>query len=323
MSSSIVALAGGVGGSKLAFGLYRILAPDELSVIVNTADDFDLYSLRISPDADTVLYTLAGLANPETGWGIAGDTFETLAALRRLGEDTWFQLGDRDFATHLLRTERLRSGTRLTDVLAAFTAALQVRARILPMSDDSVATIIRTRSGELDFQEYFVRRHHADDVVGVRFSGIEAATISDEVRRAVAAAEAIIFCPSNPIVSIGPILEVPQMREILRASRAPTVAVSPIVAGQALRGPADQMLLGLGYEPSPVAIAEIYKDLIDGLVIDQQDSAEADRIRALSLEVLITDTIMRDAHDRERLAGEALRFASQLRAGRSHAADRG
>jgi LPPG:FO 2-phospho-L-lactate transferase len=191
------------------------------------------------------------------------------------------------------------------------------------MSDHPVATIIRTRSGELDFQEYFVRRHHADDVVGVRFSGIEAATIGDEVRRAVAAAEVIIFCPSNPIVSIGPILAVPQMRQILRAAGVPIVAVSPIVAGQALRGPADQMLLGLGYEPSPVAIAEIYKDLIDGLVIDQQDSAEAERIRALPLEVLVTDTIMRDAHDRDRLAGEVLRFAAQLRAGRGHAADRG
>jgi len=323
MSSSIVALAGGVGGSKLAFGLYRALAPNELSVIVNTGDDFDLYSLRISPDADTVLYTLAELANPETGWGIAGDTFETLAALRRYGEDTWFQLGDRDFATHLMRTERLRSGARLTEVLAAFTTALQVRAQILPMSDDPVATIIRTGSGELDFQEYFVRRHHADDVVGVRFAGIESATISTEVGRAIASADAIIFCPSNPIVSIGPILAVPEMREILHAAEAPIVAVSPIVAGQALRGPADRMLLGLGYEPSPVAIAEIYRDLIDGLVIDRQDSAATERIRALSLEVLVTDTIMTDASDRERLAGEVLRFAAGLRAERGHAADRG
>src|SRR5262249_38673780 len=153
--------------------------------------------VRISPDADTVLYTLAGLANPETGWGVAGDTFETLAALRRYGADTWFQLGDRDFATHLLRTERLRSGARLTEVLAAFTTALQVRARILPMSDDPVATIIRTGSGELDFQDYFVRRHHTDDVVGVRFAGIEAATISEEVRQSIATAEAVIIGPSN------------------------------------------------------------------------------------------------------------------------------
>jgi LPPG:FO 2-phospho-L-lactate transferase len=215
----LLALAGGVGGAKLADGLYASLAPDELSVIVNTGDDFDLYDLHISPDADTVLYTLAGLANAETGWGIAGDTFETLGMLRRYGDDTWFQLGDRDFATHVLRTQRLRAGWTPTRVLAAFAETLGVRAALLPMSDDPVATLVRTPSGELAFQDYFVRRHHTDEVLGVRFAGIEEARMTPEARAAIASAEVIVFCPSNPIVSIGPILSVPGMRDKIAAAR--------------------------------------------------------------------------------------------------------
>jgi LPPG:FO 2-phospho-L-lactate transferase len=313
---TIVALAGGVGGAKLAHGLYHHLAdPDTLTVIVNTADDFDLYNLHISPDADTVMYTLAGIANEDTGWGIQGDTWETLAALRRYGEDTWFQLGDRDFATHILRTQRLRSGWRPTRVLASMTEALGVSARILPMSDDPVATLILTESGELAFQDYFVRRHHADEVIGVRFLGIETATLSEEVHRAVGSADAIIFCPSNPIVSIGPIVAIPGMRPLLASSTVPRVAVSPIVGGHALRGPADKMLAGLGYLPSCVAVAELYQDIIDGFVIDSLDSEAAPRIEALGIQVLVTDTIMRQAPDRLRLAGEVLEFASGLGAG--------
>ena len=310
----IVALAGGVGGSKLADGLYRRLAPDALSVIVNTGDDFQLYGLHISPDADTVLYTLAGLANPETGWGITGDTFETLQALGRYGEETWFQLGDRDFSTHILRTKRLAAGWPLTRVLASFTDALRVRARILPMSDNPIATVIRTAAGELAFQDYFVRRHHADDVVGVAYTGIEAATLSEEVREAIGSAEAVILCPSNPIVSIGPILAVPGMRDLLRTAPAPIIAVSPLVQGQALRGPADRMLAGLGRVPSSIAIAELYSDFLDGMVIDRQDSAESERIAALRVRVLTTDIIMRETPDRERLADEVLEFARRLSA---------
>ena len=309
----IVALAGGVGGSKLADGLYRRLAPDELSIIVNTGDDFQLYGLHISPDADTVLYTLAGLGNPETGWGIAGDTFETLQALGRYGEETWFQLGDRDFSTHILRTQRLRAGWKLTRVLASFTDALQVQARILPMSDDPIATVIRTAAGELAFQDYFVRRHHSDDVVGVTYAGMEVASLSEEAREAIGSAEAIILCPSNPVVSIGPILAVPGMRDLLRRVPAPIIAVSPLVKGQALRGPADRMLAGLGRVPSAATIAELYSDFLDGMVIDRQDSAESERITTLSIRVLATDIIMGEMDDRERLAGEVLEFARHLR----------
>lgn len=312
-NSTIVALAGGVGGAKLAHGLYRQLAPDMLNVVVNTGDDFELHGLRISPDADTVLYTLGGLANPQTGWGIEGDTFETLGMMRRLGVDTWFLLGDRDFATHILRTQRLRAGETLTRVLEDYMRALAVRARLLPMSDEQVATIVRTPAGELAFQDYFVRRHHADEVLGVRFAGIEQAHPTPQVVEAIRAADAIIFCPSNPVVSIGPILSVPGMRDILRGTSAPKVAVSPIVGGQALRGPADRMLAGLGYESSAFAVASLYKDLLAGMVIDQQDEAEASRIEALGMRVLVTDTIMSDVAARERLAGEVLRFAGELR----------
>ncbi|MGZ3602586.1 MAG: 2-phospho-L-lactate transferase [Ktedonobacterales bacterium] len=312
-NGTIVALAGGVGGAKLAHGLYRQLAPDTLRVVVNTGDDFELHGLRISPDADTVLYTLAGLANPQTGWGIEGDTFETLGMLKRLGVDTWFLLGDRDFATHILRTQRLRAGETLTTVLGDYTRVLAVRARLLPMSDDPVATIVRTPAGELAFQDYFVRRHQADDVLGVRFAGIEQARLTTQVVEAIRAADAIVFCPSNPVVSIGPILTVPGMRDLLREASVPKVAVSPIVGGQALRGPADRMLAGLGYESSSFAVASLYRDLLAGMVIDRQDEAEAPRIAALGMRVLVTDTIMSDVAARERLAGEVLRFAGELR----------
>ena len=309
----IVALAGGVGGAKLADGLYRSLAPDTLTIIVNTGDDFDLYGLHISPDADTVLYTLAGLANPETGWGIAGDTFATLEMLRRYGEDTWFLLGDRDFATHIQRTRWLREGQSPTQVADALRAALGVRARMLPMTDAPVATRVRTPDGELAFQDYFVRRQHRDEVLGIRFEGIEAAQPSDAVRAAIAEAEAIVFCPSNPIVSIGPILAVPGMRDLLRASRTPRVAVSPIVAGQALRGPADRMLAGLGDEVSAFGVAQLYRDVLDGVVIDASDAALAGRISAeLGMRVLATNTIMRSVDDRQRLARETLRFTASL-----------
>ena len=314
----LVALAGGVGGAKLAHGLYQALPPDELTVVVNTGDDFDLYDLRISPDADTVLYTLAGLANPETGWGIAGDTFETLAMLSRYGEDTWFQLGDRDFATHILRTQRLRSGWTPTRVLASLVSALGVRAALLPMSDDPVATLVRTPAGELAFQDYFVRRHHSDDVLGVCFASIEEARLTSEVQAAVESAEAIVFCPSNPIVSIGPILAVPGMRDLLAQSRVPRVAVSPIVGGRALRGPADKMLAGLGVAVSPAGVAALYRDVVDGIVIDEQDGAEAATIEALGLRVLVTQTVMGSADDRCRLAESVIRFAREIGETTSH-----
>lgn len=308
----VVALAGGVGGAKLAHGLYRALGPDALTVVVNTGDDFDLFGLRIMPDADTVLYTLAGVANTATGWGVADDTWSALDMLARYGEDTWFRLGDCDFATHILRTQRLHDGWTPTRVLEAFARSLGVRAALLPMCDESVATIIRTAEGELAFQDYFVHRHHADTITGVRFDGIERATVPEGVLRAIEGADLIVFCPSNPIVSIGPILAVPGMRDLLRAAGAPKVAVSPIVAGKALRGPADAMLVALGHEPSPLTVARLYDDVLDGIVIDRQDENQWNAVAALDLRVAIEDTIMADEAARERLAVAVLDFARAL-----------
>jgi LPPG:FO 2-phospho-L-lactate transferase len=309
----IVALACGVGGAKLADGLYQVLAPDELSVVVNTADDLELFELRVCPDADTVMYTLAGLANPATGWGVAGDTFHALEMLARYGRDAWFKIGDRDFGTHLDRTARLRRGEPLTDVVAHLARSLGVRARILPMCDEPVATRIRTPDGTLDFQDYFVRRHHADVVDGVEFRGIERARVAPATRAAVEDAEAIVFCPSNPIVSIGPILAVPGLRDLLAKRKAPRIAVSPIVGGQALRGPADRMLGSLGHEVSAYGVARIYAGLVDGMVIDEVDATLAPRIEDLGLSVLVAPTVMTDASIRRDLARRVLAFAAELR----------
>ncbi len=310
-----MALAGGVGGAKLAHGLYRALPPEALTVVVNTGDDFDLYGLRICPDGDTVLYTLAGLANPATGWGVAGDTWSALEMLQRYGEDTWFRVGDRDLATHLLRTARLGAGWTPTQVMASLARSLGVRAALVPMCDEPVPTIVRTPEGELAFQEYFVRRRQRDHVVGVRFAGIEAARVPDEARAAIEAAEALVFCPSNPVVSIGPILAVPGMRELVRQARAPRVAVSPIVGGKALKGPADRMLADLGAQPSAYAVATLFHGLLSGFVLDTLDADDAPRIAALGMRTLVTDTVMRTVADRERLAREVIDFAEELAEG--------
>ncbi|MDP9372814.1 MAG: 2-phospho-L-lactate transferase [Chloroflexota bacterium] len=306
----IVALAGGVGGAKLAQGLYRALPPDRLAVIGNTADDFEHFGLRISPDLDTVLYTLAGIANPETGWGIAGDSFRTLEQLGRYGAERWFLIGDLDFATHIRRTELLRAGRSLTEVTAELARGLGLRAALLPMCDESVATIVETPDGPLAFQDYFVRRRHQDPVSAVRFAGIERATLPAGVAAALREAEVIVLCPSNPIVSLGPILAVPGLGEALRAARAPKVAVSPIVGGRALKGPADRMLAGLGHDVSPAGVATLYRDFLDGLVLDEADAALAPRVEALGPRALVTRTVMGDADDRRRLADEVLAFAN-------------
>ena len=308
----VCALAGGVGGAKLAAGLQDVLPAGDLSVVVNTADDFDLWGLHICPDLDTVMYTLAGIANPETGWGIAGESFETLNMLRRYGEDTWFKLGDRDLATHTLRTHRLRSGDSLTEVTAALAGSLDVESVVLPMSDDPVSTVLDTPEGRLEFQEYFVRRGQRDEVLGVEFRGIEDARVSGEVLAAISSAEAIVLCPSNPVVSVGPILGLPGMKEALASSSAPKVAVSPIVGGRALKGPADKMLLSLGHEVSATGVAGMYAGLVDGMVVDSVDRDERDGIEALGMRVLVTGAVMRDAEDRARLASETLEFGAGL-----------
>ncbi len=304
----VLALAGGVGGAKLAAGLQDALPAGDLTVVVNTADDFDLWGLRICPDLDTVMYTLADLANPETGWGVAGESFSTLGMLARYGEDTWFKLGDKDLATHVLRTARLRAGEPLTRITADLSGALDVRSVILPMCDEPVATVLDTPDGPLEFQEYFVGRGQRDEVLDVELRGIEDTRPTDAVLEALASADLVIFCPSNPVVSIGPILAVPGMRKALAASRAPKIAVSPIVGGRALKGPADRMLASLGHEVSAAGVARMYEGLIGGMVVDGVDEGDRSEIEALGMRVLATDAIMRDAPDRARLAWEVLEF---------------
>ena len=304
----VCALAGGVGGAKLAAGLRDELPPGDLSVVVNTADDFDLWGLHICPDLDTVMYTLAGASNPETGWGLAGESFESLEMLERYGEDTWFKLGDRDLATHVLRTARLRSGETLTRITAGLSRALGIRSFVLPMSDDPVSTLLETPDGHLEFQEYFVRRGQRDEVLGVELRGIDAAAPTGSVLAAISGADVIVICPSNPVVSIGPILALPGVREALARSSVPKVAVSPIVGGRALKGPADRMLLSLGHEVSATGVARMYAGLVDGMVVDKIDEGERESIEAVGMRVLATGSVMRDASDRARLASETLEF---------------
>ena len=308
----VVALAGGVGGAKLAAGLEAVLEPGELSIVTNTADDFELWGLRICPDLDTVMYTLAGLANPETGWGVRDESFDALAMISAYGEDVWFKLGDRDLATHVLRTQRLRGGASLTEVTASLAGALGAGSPLLPMCDEPVRTAVKTPGGILEFQEYFVRRGQRDAVLGVELRGIEEARMPDGVKGALAAADAVVFCPSNPIVSIGPILAVPGMREALLSSPAPKVAVSPIVGGRALKGPADEMMRTLGHEVSALGVALMYEELATGFVIDRSDAEEGPGIEALGMRVLATDAVMRDEEDRARLGREVLKLCSDL-----------
>ncbi|CAA9574810.1 MAG: Lactyl (2) diphospho-(5')guanosine:7,8-didemethyl-8-hydroxy-5-deazariboflavin 2-phospho-L-lactate transferase [uncultured Thermomicrobiales bacterium] len=310
---SVTALAGGVGGAKLAQGLADVVPPSSLSIVVNTADDFDLWGLRICPDLDTVMYTLAGLANPATGWGIAGDSSATLDAIARYGEAPWFQLGDQDFATHILRSEALRSGATLTEVTGKLSHNLGVASSILPMTDDIVSTMIRTPETVLAFQDYFVRRRQVDTVTGVTFAGIENASMSAVALAAIDSAGVIVFCPSNPLVSIGPILSLPGVRDRVRKAPGLRVGVSPIIGGKAIKGPADRMLESLGHESSAYGVAHLYADLLDVFVIDTRDEFDRARIEDLGMRVVVTDAVMGDRGDRARLAGEVLDAAGMAR----------
>jgi len=296
----LVLLAGGVGGAKLAHGFQQVLPAGDLTVIVNVADDLDLFGLHVSPDLDTVLYTLAGLANPETGWGIAGDTFRALPLLERYGEPGWFRIGDADLGTHVRRTHLLRDGASLTDATAVMATGLGVTSRILPATDDPVRTFVGTDGGDLDFQTYFVRRGQRDEVRSVRFAGIDAAKASTPVLDALAGADMVVLAPSNPIVSIGPILALPGVREAVAAR--PSAAVSPIVAGRALRGPADRMLGSLGHEVSALGVARLYAGLVQRFVLDEADADLAPAIEALGMRAEVVPTIMRSDADRARLA---------------------
>ena len=304
----VVALAGGLGGSKLADGLQALLS-ERLTVIVNTADDTDRHGLLVSPDHDTVMYTLAGLANEEQGWGLRGETWAASTMLERLGEETWFRLGDQDLAVHITRARRLRAGERPTSVALHLQRALGVAATILPMTDAPVRTRVRTEDGWLDFQEYFVHRHQAPSVLEVELAGIGAAHATAEVLASLDEADLIVIGPSNPLVSIGPILAVGGIREAITRARGRGVtvaAVSGIIGGKAVRGPADRMLTSLGHDPSALGVARLYADVASVFVLDQVDQALAPEIAALGLRAVVLDTLMADRAGRTRLAGEVL-----------------
>lgn len=299
----VVTLVGGVGGAKLAHGLAQILAPEQLTVIVNTGDDFWHLGLRICPDLDTVMYTLAEVVNRENGWGVAGETFHTLEALRRYGRDTWFGLGDKDMATHLLRTQWWREGMRLTEITGRLTAALNVPCRVLPMSDAPVATMVDTvEHGELEFQEYFVRHRWQPTMKGMRLDGIEQAAMSEEVAQALAEADVILVGPSNPWLSITPVLSVPGLRAALLARDVPRVAITPIIQGQAVKGPASKLMTELNYDVSAASVAQFYSEVINGFVYDERDST----LNISGLRAMALDTIMHTDTDRAVLARKVL-----------------
>lgn len=305
-----VALAGGVGGAKLADGLARALPPENLTVIVNTGDDFEHLGLYICPDLDTVCYALAGVANPATGWGRADETWGALETLGKLGGPTWFRLGDLDLGLHLERTRRIRLGQPLSQITEHFRRALGIHPRIVPMTDDSVPTWVNTDQGELPFQEYFVHRQCHPRVTGFRFQDVERARPAPGVLDALQEADLVVICPSNPWVSIDPILAVPGIRTALRGT--PVVAVSPIIGGQAVKGPAAKMYAELGIQPSALSVAFHYSDLLSGFVLDDLDADQADAVRESGIRTWITGTLMRTLEDRARLGKEVIKFALSL-----------
>ena len=308
----IIALSGGVGGAKLALGLSRVMPPEDLVVVVNTGDDFEHLGLSISPDIDTVTYTLSGLANRELGWGRHDETWSFMETMEALGGETWFRLGDRDIALHVERTRRLNNGETLSAVTADLCRRLGIKARVVPMSDDPVRTRLRTAEGWLDFQEYFVRRRCEPVVHELLFQGAGAARAHPDFMAALAdpALQAIVICPSNPFISVEPILAIPGVRHALIASAAPIIAVSPIIAGQAVKGPTAKMMTELGMDPSAGMVAHRYHDLLDGYVIDHADMSE---VVSIDARVTLAQTLMRTMEDREALARTVLDAAAVLR----------
>jgi LPPG:FO 2-phospho-L-lactate transferase len=308
--NKLVVLVGGVGGAKLAHGLMQVFPAERLTIIVNTGDDFWLYGLRICPDFDTVMYTLAGLVNPVNGWGVAGDTVVTLDALRRFGEEPWFRLGDQDLATHLLRTEGLRGGERWTSIAARLTKSLGIPSALLPMTDDESQTMIDTvRDGRLAFQEYFVRHKWQPVVRSIDLSAAKSARITPEVSNAIREADAILIAPSNPWLSIAPILAMPGMRDLLFSRPVPRVAISPIVGGKAIKGPAAKIMMEMGFEVSARSVAKHYGEIINGFIYDEIDVNNP----PAGLHSLATDTMMRTESDRARLANEILSWIESWR----------
>lgn len=299
----IVALAGGVGGAKLGLGLYRAMDAADLTFVVNTGDDVVMHGLHVSPDPDILMYTLAGVVNEETGWGIKGETFHVAEGLKRYGRPTWFNLGDSDLATHIHRTALMRDGS-LSQAIDSIRQALEVRAHILPMTDNFVPTLLDTDEGRMHLQDYLVRRRCEPKLFGIIFDGIERARPAPGVLAAIAEADGIVVCPSNPLISIGPILAVPGIRDALLRRRANVSAVCPLVGGKSLKGPSDKMMAELGYDVSATGVATLYRDICGTMIIDRADESACGAIRALGIEPVIRSTVMKTVEDKERLARE-------------------
>jgi LPPG:FO 2-phospho-L-lactate transferase len=301
-----VALAGGVGAARFLTGLSMLVKEEDISVIVNTGDDIELFGLHISPDLDIITYTLAGIVDESKGWGVRGDTFQCLKMLKVCGLDTWFCLGDRDLATHLYRTESLKRGYKLTQITREISSVLGLKTKILPMTDDMFETRVRTSEGSFHFEEYFVKRQAKDEVLGVEFVGATTAKPAPGVLDEILDAETIVVCPSNPVVSIGTILAVDGLRDALKRTNARVIGISPIVAGMPIKGPADKMLRGLGFEVSAFEVAKLYSDFLDTFVIDTKDADSKSRIENLGVNVKVTNTVMKSLEDKVALAKSVL-----------------
>jgi LPPG:FO 2-phospho-L-lactate transferase len=302
----VVAISGGVGGAKMADGLAAILPPSNVSVIVNVADDFEWFGLTVCPDLDTVVYTLAGMENAETGWGIQGDTFVCFESLKKIDDSVWFKIGDQDLATHLIRSRWLWEGATLTEVARRLCQARHILPHILPATDDMLRTMVETDAGDLAFQEYFVHRQCQPAVHGFHWRGLPTAAPTEEVRAALRQADLVVLCPSNPFVSIRPILELPDLREMIAAK--PAIAVSPLIGGQAVKGPAAKMFRELGRMPSAGEVAKEYRGLLAGFVLDAEDRAQLPEIQEMGIQGMATDTRMPNRAARKRLASEVLDF---------------
>jgi LPPG:FO 2-phospho-L-lactate transferase len=315
MGHRYTVLSGGIGGAKLVLGFSAVVTGDELTVIANTGDDFEHFGLTISPDLDTLMYTLAGEVNPETGWGRRGETWQFMDALEALGGETWFRLGDRDLATHVERTHRRAQGQTLTDITAALCERFGVGARILPMADQTVRTRVKTDRGMLDFQHYFVRDRAVPRVLALEYAGAAAAMPTAAALDAFQSADldAVVIAPSNPYLSIDPILAIPALRDAIRVAAAPVLAVSPIVSGAAIKGPTAKIMSELGLEVSALSVARHYRDLLDGFILDTADRDMAGQIENLGLKVAVCDTIMKSMEDKVRLAKAVIEFARSIK----------
>ena len=307
----VTALAGGVGGSKLLLGFYRAMNPEDMTIIVNTGDDIVMHGLHISPDPDIITYTLAGVVNEEHGWGIENETFNVLQGLARYGRAIWFNLGDKDLATHIHRTALLRDGATLSQAIDSVRRSLGVRARILPMSDDLVPTMLDTDAGRLHLQEYLVKRRCEPRLRAIAFEGVERAKPAPGVLENIENADMIVLSPSNPLISIGPILAVPGIREALQRRRDRVVAVCPLVGGKSLKGPSDKMMAELGYDVSAIGVASLYRDCCGTMIIDESDASAATALRAMDMRTVVLPTVMRSINDKERLARDVLALARE------------